>query len=987
MKSFLLSGLFCLIAVFGSNAQCANPTVMLFEDFEGAAPVIGSIPGTTYGSVWNNAAYILSGAQHGWFNVVNGLGDIDVYDRTITGYCVGADAEISFWTRQSFGVTNVTFTAFDDLNNILATTTINLTNVYQQITFSFIASTPGVRFVIHCNSTGGNGVDIVMEDMLFTQCGGSPTEDIVYTDCSSAVPFDLFSFFTNVPVGGTWSGPSVLTNGGLGTFDPTVNTSGLYSYTEITNCGPVVSTVDVSLMNAIDLGNDTTFCSGNALILDAGPGFDSYLWSNGATTQTINATTSGTYSVVAGIPLSNIVLNGDFEGGTTAASNNFTTGYAVGSGGAWGLLSNAGEWAITTAANLVHNNFPGCTDHTTGATNMFVANGASVPNINVWSQTVPVTPNTDYLFSFWAMRVSNDPNPANLQLYINGVPIGPVNSTGGICTWVQAADSWNSGAAVSAVLSIVNQSTAGSGNDFALDDITFAPVCTATDTIVVSVQAPAQVVTFVDPSCNGLADGEIHVDNVLADDYSNDGGITWQVDSFFVNLPSGVYNVCSRTAIGCVVCQNVVLTDPPPVVVTASADVLICQNGSTDISAAAIGGTVFSYHWDFTADTTDTQNVSPINDSIFYVYAENENGCISEIDSVIVTVNPPLDGTISANVSICPGDQTTINATASGGMGAPYTFTWSSGAVNTTAGIDAITVTPASTTVYTVTVIDGCESTPFVISNTVTVSPVPEPSYLITSPPQCEPATFEIINTTDPNLSGIIDWTVNGTELFSNLESISTGPWMAGDYDLEMVVTSSDGCVGTAFFPGALVVQPVPVANFTYSPSPVTMFNTNVVFNNGSIGGAYYQWYFEEGSPATSTSYNTTTDFPDGQVGTYEVILIVESELGCFDTITQLVQVYPEVILYAPNTFTPDGDEFNQLWNVYIEGVDIYNFELNLYNRWGQQIWINKDPNQGWDGTYNGQYVQAGTYVWTITAKDLLNDSKYEFNGHVTILK
>ena len=117
------------------------------------------------------------------------------------------------------------------------------------------------------------------------------------------------------------------------------------------------------------------------------------------------------------------------------------------------------------------------------------------------------------------------------------------------------------------------------------------------------------------------------------------------------------------------------------------------------------------------------------------------------------------------------------------------------------------------------------------------------------------------------------------------------------------------------------------------------------------------------------------------------MILIVESELGCFDTITQLVQVYPEVIFYAPNTFTPDGDEFNQLWNVYIEGVDIYNFELTLYNRWGQQIWINKDPNQGWDGTYNGQYVQAGTFVWTITAKDLLNDSKYEFNGHVTILK
>ena len=143
-------------------------------------------------------------------------------------------------------------------------------------------------------------------------------------------------------------------------------------------------------------------------------GASNYLWNTSATSQSITVNQSGTYSVTGGIPMTNIVQNGDFEGGTTAASNNFTTGYAVGSGGAWGLLSNAGEWAITTAANLVHNNFPGCTDHTTGATNMFVANGASVANTVVWSQTVPVTANTDYLFSFWAMRVSNDPNARSI---------------------------------------------------------------------------------------------------------------------------------------------------------------------------------------------------------------------------------------------------------------------------------------------------------------------------------------------------------------------------------------------------------------------------------------------------------------------------------------------------------------------------------------------------------------------------------------------
>ena len=338
-------------------------------------------------------------------------------------------------------------------------------------------------------------------------------------------------------------------------------------------------------------------------------------------------------------------------------------------------------------------------------------------------------------------------------------------------------------------------------------------------------------------------------------------------------------------------------------------------------------------------------------------------------------------------MTICPGFSTTLNATASGGMGAPYTFAWSSGDVNSTPGTDAITESPLITTNYTLTITDGCESTPFVLTTTITVAPNPEPAFLITSDPQCEPATFEVLNTTDSNISEFVTWIVNGEEVFVNQETITSGEWMSGAYDLEMIVTSYDGCIATTLFPGALVSQATPIANFTYSPSPVTMFNTNVVFNNGSVGADYYQWFFEEGIPATSTIVNPTTDFPDGVVGTYEVYLVAESDLGCLDTAMVEVQVYPEVILYAPNTFTPDGDEFNQDWHVYIEGIDIYDFELTLYNRWGEIVWVNHDPEQGWDATIQGQLVQNGTYIWVIKTKDLLNDSKYTFNGHVNVIR
>lgn len=990
MKLFfntLLIGFF-LCFLGDAFAQCAAPLVIVNEGFEGPSPITGAVTANIYGGgSYNNASYVLNGSQHGWFNVVNGLSDVDVYDRTINGFCVGEDTEISFWTRHSFGVTNVTYTAYDDLNNVLSTTTLNLTNVYQQITFNFVATTPGVRFVIHCNSTGGSGVDIIVEDLLFTQCINTVSEDVIYTDCFSQAPFDLFSFFTAIPSGGVWSGPSVLSNGDLGTFDPNVNVSGIYSYTEMTNCGPVVSTVDVSLMNTIDLGNDTTLCAGNAVNLDAGPGFETYEWSNGATTQTINVSTPGAYSVVGSNPITNLVANGDFEGGVTSASNNFTTSYAAGSGGAWGLLSNPGEWAITTAANLVHNNFPGCTDHTTGSTNMFVANGASVANTVVWSQTVPVTINTDYLFSFWAMRVSNDPNQADLQLYINGVPIGPVNSTGAICNWGQVSDSWNSGGAVTAVLSIVNQSTSGSGNDFALDDITFSPVCTTSDTIVVSVETPAQIVSFDDPSCNSFSDGAIQVDNHLAVEYSNDGGLTWQVDSFFVNLPAGPYNVCSRSTLGCVICEVVNLADPALVTVTVSNDTLICENGTANLLAEGSGGLSFDYIWSHTGDLNGAQSESPSIPTVYTVIAENENGCQSLPEDISVTIRPPLTGVISINDTICPDFDSDITVEVFGGLGEPYSFVWSSGDVQNGSFNQTLNVSPAVTTLYEVTVSDGCESTPLVLNTTIVVSDLPEPTYTVLNPDQCEPAIFDIVNTTDENFSQYNYWLINGDDQYLNQDTITTEVFMSGQYDLQLIITSFEGCVDSITVIDALNVKPAPEASFTHSPNPVTMFNTTVLFQNTSFYGSTYDWFFENGNPSNSISEDVTVAFPDGLTGTYEVQLITTSELGCTDTMNYELIVLPEVLIYAPNSFTPDGDEFNQTWFVHMEGIDTYNFELLLYNRWGQLIWENHDITVGWDGTFNGKPVEVGVYTWVINTKDILNDNKYTHNGFVNVMR
>lgn len=193
----------------------------------------------------------------------------------------------------------------------------------------------------------------------------------------------------------------------------------------------------------------------------------------------------------------NLIVNGDFEGGNYG----FTSDYIYSPTN----LVPEGTYAILSNPQSAHPGFAPCTDHTSGGGNMMVVNGAGTPGWNVWCQTVTVQPNTQYAFSAWVTSV-NPTFPARLQFSINGNPIGPVfvaPSTN--CTWLNFYTTWNSGASTSATICIVNQNTVLGGNDFALDDLVFSPICTETDTVrvhVVQIQAVAAPAISVIP-CEG----------------------------------------------------------------------------------------------------------------------------------------------------------------------------------------------------------------------------------------------------------------------------------------------------------------------------------------------------------------------------------------------------------------------------------------------------------------------------------------------------
>jgi gliding motility-associated-like protein len=403
----------------------------------------------------------------------------------------------------------------------------------------------------------------------------------------------------------------------------------------------------------IELGNDTILCQGQTLNLVAALGYDYYQWSTGSFSNQITVNSSGTYVVSAGLTGNNLILNGNFQGGTTAVANNFTSSYIPGTGGTYGLLSNEGQYAVSTSPSLVHNNFMNCGDHTTGNGNMLIANGAATPNTIVWSQTVTVAPNTNYAFSFWQMNVLNTNATSNLQLYINNAPISaivPTNPTA--CVWDENTGFWNSGSSTSAVLSIVNQSVVGSGNDFAIDDIFFAPICLVEDSIAIlydtiQVNAGLDIVFCANETGNLNATANT---NVVDWNWSN-GATSPNINP----QTSGIYTITATSENGCDATDDVNVSITPmnwniDDVFIGPAD---CGLNNGYVSAVTSG--TFNDPPSYTWTGPGPNNPNFINASVWtdlavgWYYLEIESAGCYMYDSAYVTPNNPPNAVVTAN--------------------------------------------------------------------------------------------------------------------------------------------------------------------------------------------------------------------------------------------------------------------------------------------------------------------------------------------------
>ena len=163
-------------------------------------------------------------------------------------------------------------------------------------------------------------------------------------------------------------------------------------------------------------------------------------------------------------------------------------------------------------------------------------------------------------------------------------------------------------------------------------------------------------------------------------------------------------------------------------------------------------------------------------------------------------------------------------------------------------------------------------------------------------------------------------------------------------------------------------VYPQPVADFTVStdtnlPGGIFVHDILGMIDNSVLTS---EWYWDFGDGTTSTDSLPFHSYYEP--GTYDITLVVRSGLDCLDTLTVPVNVVEGLII--PNVFTPDGDGWNDVFDV--RTSDVGNFHLEIYNRWGNVVFENSSPLISWDGiTSAGTPASAGTYFYVISKAEM----------------
>ena len=760
--------------------------------------------------------------------------------------------------------------------------------------------------------------------------------------------------------------------------------------------------ITVAPLPVVDGGQDIVICEGESVTL-SGSGASAYTWNNGVTDATaFSPAATATYTVtgtdgngcvdtdqvlvtVNALPLVNagpdqtICINAP-----VTLSGSGATDYAWDNGVTDGAAFNP---ATTMTYTVTGTDANGCvnTDQVEVTVNPLPVVSAGADQTICLNDDVTLSGSgaVDYA---WNNSVTNATvfNPTATMTYtVTGTDANGCVNTDEVTVTVNPLPVVNAG--TDQTICINDPVTlAGAGastytwDNGVTDETAFNPTATTTYTVTGTDANGCvntdQVVVTVNPlpAVNAGADQTICINAPVTLSGSGASSYTWNNavtnGTVFQPTATATYTVTGTDLNGCVNTDQVTITVNPLPVVNAGQDIAVCPE--TPVTLTATGAE--TYAW--TNTVTNGNTFVPVSTTIYTVTGTDTNGCVNT-DQVMVTVHalPPVNA--GNDRIICDGESTILTATGAA------SYAWDNNVVN------GVPFVPSATMLYTVTgtSAEGCVATDEV---TVQVSPVPIVAFQSNLTSGCVP--FEVTFTaTSSSYGGTCEWIFGDG---SSGGSCGIQPHVynsVGCFDVTLITTSADGCIGQQTYQDLVCGIPYPEARFTPEPAELSLVNSYSTMINNSVNATSYLWDFGDGS-ATSDEVSPYHMFPSNDPANYQVMLVAFNELGCTDTAYARINVGEALLYFVPNAFTPDGDQFNQTFRpVFTSGFDPYNYSFFVYNRWGQVVFESHDALVGWSGTFGAgnEIAQDGVYSWKIELKTTLNGERKMMTGHVSLIR
>ncbi len=344
------------------------------------------------------------------------------------------------------------------------------------------------------------------------------------------------------------------------------------------------------------------------------------------------------------------------------------------------------------------------------------------------------------------------------------------------------------------------------------------------------------------------------------------------------------------------------------------------------------------------------------------------------IDSVEIRIYDSLQITLNnVDTGTCGGAPIQLSVS-----GDPYfTYAWTPASGNIQNPFDTMTIAnPVYTTVFSITA-NFLTCPPVTKSFKVTIEPVPVVNIYTEDTTICLSAPMQITSDVQPDTFSQYNYVWTPTVGLDNpfaqepffFASIPT------DYKYVLAVQTPLGCTGT----DSITIRSKPSAELiNVTADTIVKYGTSLQLN--ANGGDYYVW-----TPTAFLDFPNTSDptaTPLDSI-TYQVIGV--NQFGCKDTAYVHVDVDFNMVEIIPNAFTPNGDGRNDVfgvWNIRFQSLQ----EFRVFNRYGQEVFSTTNPQEGWNGTYQGIPQDIGVYHYLIRVA--LPGGKVKlYKGDVTLIR